>query len=167
MPIAAALAVAGIAGGITVNLLAVRISDADRAAIVAWERDVTALVAPARALSVDLERFSQDPVASSGQIQAAREALDEVRRELPTVPTPKILFRATELLTMWMFEAQDALVLAERARNQDRTLTASERAALAESLLTADEHFHDARDALVRLRCRARLERCDQTSLPV
>ena len=97
LTIAIAIVVAGAAGGTAVYLTGSRIGDQDRAAILAWESDVAALLAEPHDRFLELPSLA-DRAAERG-LRAAlidvRRTFQDAREALPSVTTPRILYQPT------------------------------------------------------------------------
>lgn len=143
--------VALIAGGTAVFVAGRAVDEADRRALIAWQAEALPLVEAARAhhaaLADQADGIDADTAALAGELR-------ELRDELLAVPRSEILEDTA---------AAYAGALEEMLRALDALPAggdAGARAAFDARWEAARDRLADGDARLVRLRCRARLERC-------
>lgn len=155
------LAVFGIGGGVAVYLTGSSLIASDRDAIVAWERSAaTIVVEPLVWLDLlpPLARAHRSERARA-DLGAAEASFGEATVALAAIETRSIMERTRDELRAFLERGAAAISL----------LTASEEpdvAAFGAALADARELYMHAREILIRLRCRARIEGCERTLLP-
>jgi len=162
--IAAALALAGIAGGVTVFLVGSRIHESDREAFRTWEAGTQTAIARARGAHASLPAL-RERLESGGDAAQVRRALTEMRIRLERAreqilaatrapilqPTTALYLEGIAQSLAAVSALQDAAVRSARAR-------AASIARYEEAYAVAEGRFTDAAAAHERLRARLRLE---------
>lgn len=161
--IATALALLGAAGATAVYIAGARISAADREAIIAWERAAIAVVEQPRVLLDRLTSLARDlpaPRARAGLRRALR-AFVAGSDSLAHVQTPSIMQRARDELDLFLTQAAEAIGILPVADRPSASATEVFETMIDQAL----EQYRNARETLIRLRCRARLTECRNTML--
>lgn len=145
----AGLILAGIVGGTAVYIAGGRIDEADRARVERYERGTAPAITAVRAR---LEQAVRDPTPAA--VSRARDALAVARGALREAGDSGIVEPVAEALATYLISVEAALTAAE-----------SRVADAPELLSVARARYREARDALIALRCRARVDDCERAWL--
>ena len=171
-PIAVLVAVVlvGVAGAVAVYLAGQRIGEGDRAAVQEWERSIAPDIETAAFWVGEFEVLREDAAGDVDRVTEAvglaGDAFARTRATVDALPTPGILEPTSATVRRFIDSALRAAAVLEAVVAEARAPTEAEREALRRELAEAEQQYALAREAMISLRCRARLPSCEATLFP-